>query len=74
MINAFSWAKSAYVHFSSSDFDVQGHILSTSRDALRKEPFFVSQLVGANTWFIGFASRGTAEMKHFNFVIFSVQF
>jgi hypothetical protein len=36
--------------FSSSDFNVQGHILSTSRDALRKEPFYVLQLVRASTW------------------------
>jgi hypothetical protein len=30
-----SWAKPAYVHFSSSDFNVKGHILSTDGDALR---------------------------------------
>jgi hypothetical protein len=30
-----SWAKPAYVHFSSSHFNVKGHILSTDGDALR---------------------------------------
>jgi hypothetical protein len=30
----FSWAKRAYVDFSSSDHNVQGHILSTFGDAL----------------------------------------
>jgi hypothetical protein len=36
----FSWAKPAYVDFSSSDFNVHGHMLSTGEDALSKEPIF----------------------------------
>jgi hypothetical protein len=31
----FSWAKQAHVDFSSSNFNVEGHILNTGGDALR---------------------------------------